>query len=175
MKPVLTAEARQAARDRAIEEAHFNSMIREARQKLTDAGWSDVDVKRKANFIAISGVDPAGAQHSGADEDGVSLADHLIAVGVAPPARKVTDEQLEAARADNPELFSEPPAEEGEALPDTLARLVPETIEEAKRKKWLRDRWLELGHKVHAPNVFGVTQAEIREHEELERYRGLFT
>lgn len=65
---------------------------------------------------------------------------------------------------------------EGEPLPDTLARFVPNDVADAERKQWLRDRYVQLGHLVNGSSTFGPpSEAVIREHEELERYRGLFT
>jgi len=151
---------------------------------LAPPDWSNVSVKDHRKFWQVTGTFN-GQSHSGTTQDPVALAtslDQAAKASVLAPRRasETTDVLLEEARDNNPELFSdapaqEPVAEEGEPLPDNLARLVPDSIQEAKRKEWLRARWLELGHKVHAPNVFGLTPAEIREHEELERYRGLFT
>lgn len=90
MKPVLTAAAREAARARTIEEAYFRDAIAHATAVLIEAGWSNVTVQRKANFIAISGDDPAGVNHSGAMTDGQALADFLISIGIKPPFRRTT-------------------------------------------------------------------------------------
>lgn len=109
-----------------------------------------------------------------------------------PGKRRVVAEVVTPPPAAPPEL--PPPAaviEEGEPLPDVLApildnivtnklaeptllaRLVVNPNAEAKREA-LKARWLELTHKVHAPKVFGLTDAELREHQQLEAYRGLF-
>lgn len=63
-----------------------------------------------------------------------------------------------------------------EPLPDALARLVPEGVEHARRIQYLREEWQRLTHKLMSPHVFGeMSEAERIQHQELERYRGLFT
>ena len=71
----------------------------------------------------------------------------------------------------------EPAEEESEPLPDALARLVPETIEQRAHKEWLRDQWQKLTHRLvdGGKSLPPLTEAERIEHQELERYRGLFT
>lgn len=155
---------------------------------LQAAGWTDVrasDMRKFWHLAGAYGSDQYSGHTTNPDELAAQWIEFTRAKEPPPPERKTTDAELEQERNAHPEIFSgtdsapaaepEPVAEEGEPLPDTLARLVPDTIEQQARKKWLHDRWLELNHKVHAPKVFGVTTAEIREHEELERYRGLFT
>jgi hypothetical protein len=72
-----------------------------------------------------------------------------------------------------------PPAQEpepGEPLPDTLARLVPQTLADREHREWLRLRWQELTHRLvdGGRSLPTLSDAERTEHEQLERYRGLF-
>ena len=69
-----------------------------------------------------------------------------------------------------------PPEPEPEPLPDTLARLVPQTLAEREHKEWLRARWQELTHRLvdGGRSLVPLTNGERHEHEQLERYRGLF-
>ncbi len=77
--------------------------------------------------------------------------------------------------AEQPRDAPEPDAA-GEPLPDALARLVPADIEHERRMQYLRERWQQLTHKLMSPQAFGeMGAAERVEHQELERYRGLFT
>jgi len=94
-----------------------------------------------------------------------------------PEIRTVEVEKIVERVVEVPAAVPEPVVEqEAEPLPDPLARLVPEDVEAAKRKQWLRDRYVELGHLVNGASTFGPpTDAVIREHQDLERYRGLFT
>lgn len=65
---------------------------------------------------------------------------------------------------------------EDEPLPDTLARLVPQTVADREHKEWLRDHWRELTHRLvdNGKSLPPLSDAERTEHEQLERYRGLF-
>jgi hypothetical protein len=72
-----------------------------------------------------------------------------------------------------------PPQQEpepGEPLPDTLARLVPQSLADREHREWLRLRWQELTHRLvdGGRSLPTLSDAERTEHEQLERYRGLF-
>lgn len=69
------------------------------------------------------------------------------------------------------------PAIEEEPLPDTLARLVPQTLADREHREWLRRRWQELTHRLvdGGRSLPQLGDAERTEHEQLERYRGLFS
>lgn len=168
-KPVLPARVREAQRAEAIAAQENLRACAAVAQALGIAGWTDVEVGMSGPFVSIRGVDVTGAHHSAAvaPDAAVDEARRLIAVGV-PRVRKA-----------QPEAFPTPPAEivaSAEPLPDQLAAMVPDGIDAQRQKTWLRDRWQELTHKLQSPRVFGpMSPAETREHEQLERYRGLFT
>jgi hypothetical protein len=69
------------------------------------------------------------------------------------------------------------PAIEEEPLPDTLARLVPQTLADREHREWLRRRWQELTHRLvdGGRSLPQLGDAERMEHQQLERYRGLFS
>lgn len=69
-----------------------------------------------------------------------------------------------------------PEPEPGEPLPDTLARLVPQSLADREHKDWLRARWQELTHRLvdNGRSLPQLNDVERVEHEQLERYRGLF-
>jgi hypothetical protein len=69
-----------------------------------------------------------------------------------------------------------PPVIEEEPLPDTLARLVPQSLADREHREWLRLRWQELTHRLvdGGRSLPTLSDAERTEHEQLERYRGLF-
>jgi hypothetical protein len=66
---------------------------------------------------------------------------------------------------------------EHEPLPDTLARLVPQSLADREHREWLRLRWQELTHRLvdGGRSLPQLGDAERMEHEQLERYRGLFS
>jgi hypothetical protein len=81
------------------------------------------------------------------------------------------------AEAMQPPAPEPPPVElEHEPLPDTLARLVPQTLADREHREWLRLRWQELTHRLvdGGRSLPTLSDAERTEHEQLERYRGLF-
>jgi hypothetical protein len=69
------------------------------------------------------------------------------------------------------------PVIEEEPLPDTLARLVPQTLADREHREWLRRRWQELTHRLvdGGRSLPQLGDAERMEHQQLERYRGLFS
>lgn len=153
---------------------------------LAAPDWSNVDaVDHKKFWLLRATFNVNGQTYSQTGRDPVAMAQAMEATARATilPPRKIPTPAPEPSPVaplgyadegadDKPEETKD----EGEPLPDALARLVPDTVEQAAHKKWLHDRWMQLGHKIQAPHVFGaVSLAEIREHEELERYRGLFT
>lgn len=97
-------------------------------------------------------------------------------IGMPIPGRKRA-----AAPAPEPPPPPPPPPppepEPGEPLPDTLARLVPQTVADMEHKEWLRLRWQELTHRLvdGGRSLPPLTDTERVEHEQLERYRGLFS
>lgn len=96
-------------------------------------------------------------------------------IGMPIPGKRRSPAAAPTVAVAAPPPPPDPIVEEGEPLPDTLARLVPVSVETLERKTWLLARWQNLTHRIHAPDVFGpLSPAEVREHEELERYRGLF-
>lgn len=70
-----------------------------------------------------------------------------------------------------------PPVIEEEPLPDMIARLVPQSLADREHREWLRLRWQELTHRLvdGGRSLPQLGDAERIEHEQLERYRGLFS
>ena len=66
---------------------------------------------------------------------------------IAPQIGMPVPGKRRAQTIEAPPVQPEPPPPapepefEDEPLPDTLARLVPETVEQREHKQWLRDRW----------------------------------
>jgi hypothetical protein len=97
-------------------------------------------------------------------------------VGMPIPGRKrATTPAPEPPPPPPPPPAPEP--EPGEPLPDTLARLVPQTLADREHREWLRLRWQELTHRLvdGGRSLPQLNDAERVEHEQLERYRGLFS
>lgn len=151
---------------------------------LAPPEWTDVRVRDHKKFWLVSGSFN-GQHYSATGRKPLVLAkqmDETARATVLPP-RKAAPEPPKPAPIPEPVAEAAPPPppetsddkEDGEPLPDTLAAMVPESVAQKERKAWLRDRWQQLNHKIHGTNVFGApSPAEVREHEELERYRGLF-
>jgi hypothetical protein len=98
-------------------------------------------------------------------------------VGMPIPGRKRALPAVEPPPA--PEPAPAPPPTiiiDEEPLPDTLARLVPQTVADREHRDWLRMRWQELTHRLidGGKSLPSLSDAERVEHEQLERYRGLF-
>ena len=92
-------------------------------------------------------------------------------IGMPIPGRK------RALPAVDPPPQAPPPViTDEEPLPDTLARLVPQTVADREHRDWLRMRWQELTHRLidGGKSLPSLSDAERVEHEQLERYRGLF-
>jgi hypothetical protein len=94
-------------------------------------------------------------------------------IGMPIPGRK----RATTPASEPPPLPPAPEPEPGEPLPDTLARLVPQTLADREHKEWLRLRWQELTHRLvdGGRSLPQLNDAERVEHEQLERYRGLFS
>lgn len=113
-KQILPAHVRAMEREREVERLRVVSLCANLAAQMTEAGWTDIKAQPKATFIAISGNDPAGANHSAAMEDGQSLADFLISIGIKP-ARKPSPE---AERIEAPSLSAGPDRVEQNDYPD---------------------------------------------------------
>jgi len=93
-------------------------------------------------------------------------------IGMPVPGKR----RAEAVEPQPPPPMPAPVIEE-EPLPDTLARLVPQTLADREHREWLRRRWQELTHRLvdGGRSLPQLGDAERTEHEQLERYRGLFS
>jgi hypothetical protein len=91
-------------------------------------------------------------------------------IGMPIPGRKRALPAVDPPPAPPPVIIDEEP------LPDTLARLVPQTVADMEHRNWLRMRWQELTHRLvdGGKSLPTLSDAERTEHEQLERYRGLF-
>jgi hypothetical protein len=91
-------------------------------------------------------------------------------IGMPIPGRKRALPAVDPPPAPPPVIVDEEP------LPDTLARLVPQTVADMEHRAWLRMRWQELTHRLvdGGKSLPTLSDAERTEHEQLERYRGLF-
>lgn len=147
---------------------------------LAPPEWTDVRVRDHKKFWLVSGSFN-GQHYSATGRKPLVLAKEMDATARATvlPPRKPAPEVKQPEPP--PEVVAEtPPAEpveteEGEPLPDTLAAMVPETVAHAERKAWLQARHQYLSHLINGANTFGPpSEAVIREHQELERYRGYF-
>jgi hypothetical protein len=94
-------------------------------------------------------------------------------VGMPIPGKR----RAEAMQPPPPPAPEPPPVIEEEPLPDTLARLVPQSLADREHREWLRLRWQELTHRLvdGGRSLPQLGDAERIEHEQLERYRGLFS
>lgn len=129
----------------------------EARAILSD--WSGVETSRVGRFWSLSAYF-RGAHHSTAGDDLVAMARHLDAVtkmeaGAAPPPPAVAPAPPPPpppaappvtfdAKYGQPVVAAPPAPIPDEPIPDALFVLVPKTVEEQERKKWLAARWIVL-------------------------------
>ena len=143
VKRVLSLREREQARLEQVEQTRLAARRDRVKAQAEAAGWSNVTVKHKAVFIAVSGDDPQGINRSGAfetDEEITAFLGHVI----IPPRKRPGPVEAEIEEAD------------GQPIPDPSSPMVSanlrllmkpdETIAEAKARLTaeLRDEFSEL-------------------------------
>ena len=74
----------QAAKQKAATETKMTNI----RIRFDEAGWTNIEVSNLGALVIISATDPQGRARSGARDDGDTLADDLLSLGVPDPPRK---------------------------------------------------------------------------------------